>query len=129
MSSTIQSPAELYSLLERAGETEEYAEGDVVFAEGDPADSMYIVKSGSVSLEAGGRVLETIEAPGLFGTLSGFLANAFLAPRKPRKEEEEAAPQSDLKAKLAELNGLLDEQQQATETLRARLAEIEQLAG
>ncbi len=81
---------------------------------------------------AGGRfvgVVVMVIGVGLFGTLSGFLANAFLAPRKPRAEEDAAPTESDMKSKLAALHGLLDEQQRANETLRARLAEIEQLAG
>jgi ion transport protein len=79
----------------------------------------------------GGRLIGVVVmviGVGLFGTLSGFLANVFLAPRKPRDVDGEASAESDMKSRLADLHGLLDEQQRANETLRARLAEIEQLA-
>ena len=81
---------------------------------------------------SGGRIVGVfvmVIGVGLFGTLSGFLANLFLAPQKTSKAEASADGEPGLKAKLAELNGLLDDQQHANETLRARLAEIEQFAG
>ena len=43
------------ALLLRSGEPEEYAAGSVVFSEGDPADRMYVVQSGSVALSIGDR--------------------------------------------------------------------------
>ena len=60
----------------------------------------------------------------LFATFSGFLANTFLSARRA---EPPPAPDGDrdLHAALAEVERLLLEQQQATETLRARLAERE----
>jgi voltage-gated potassium channel len=54
----------------------------------------------------------------LFATFSGFLANAFLAPRK----KAEPAGGS---ATVAELRVLLDEQEQATARLRAKLEALE----
>jgi len=58
----------------------------------------------------------------LFATLSGFLAQAFLS----RKAQAEAPPASPAQEALQEVERLLAEQQRATETLRARLAELEQ---
>ena len=63
---------------------------------------------------------------GLVGTLSGYLANSFLAPRQ-REREERPAAEPGARARLAELGELLEEQSRANEALRARLAEIEQL--
>jgi len=65
---------------------------------------------------------------GLFGTLSGFLANMFLSPHKA-KEKEEALPAdaSNPKAKLAELQRMLEAQEQATAQLKAKLVEIDKL--
>ena len=64
---------------------------------------------------------------GLFGTLSGFLANAFLSPQK--KEEPAAATPdaNDPKAKLAELMRMIEAQEQSAADLKAKLGEIERL--
>ncbi len=58
------------ALLMRSGEPEEFAAGQTVFAEGDPGDRMYLVKSGSVSLAAHGSELESIGPGGLFGEMA-----------------------------------------------------------
>jgi CRP-like cAMP-binding protein len=50
--------AEYIALLQRAGEAGAFEAGDVVFAEGEPGECMYVVKSGAVSLQQGGRQLE-----------------------------------------------------------------------
>jgi voltage-gated potassium channel Kch len=69
-----------------------------------------------------------IAGVGLFGTLSGFLANTFLSPPK-RKEEEAVAPAdaNDPKAKIAELKRMIEAQEQAATDLRAKLEEIDKL--
>jgi voltage-gated potassium channel len=59
----------------------------------------------------------------LFATFSGFLANTFLTRKGPPPTPPADA---DLDATLRELERLLAEQQKATETLRARLTELEQ---
>ena len=63
---------------------------------------------------------------GLFGTLTGYLANAFLSPPK-RKEGKTAAGADHPKAKLAELKQLLNEQKQAQAALETKINEIEAL--
>jgi voltage-gated potassium channel len=71
---------------------------------------------------------------GLFGTLTGFLANAFLAPADQEEEVEvnasafngEAEP-SALSTKWGELQQLLAEQQEAHAALQTKVAELEQL--
>ena len=63
---------------------------------------------------------------GLFGTLTGYLANAFLAPPK-RKEEGTATDDDSPKAKFAELKRMLKEQKQAQSALEAKISEIEAL--
>jgi len=75
-----------------------------------------------------GRVIGVIVmllGVGLVGTLSGYLANSFLAPRKTA----EAAPggESGAHAQLVELRRLLGEQDSTNEALRQRLDEIERL--
>jgi CRP/FNR family transcriptional regulator, cyclic AMP receptor protein len=47
-----------------------YASGDVIFAAGDAGDKMYIVRTGSVELRAGGALLETVVPGGVFGELA-----------------------------------------------------------
>jgi voltage-gated potassium channel Kch len=73
-------------------------------------------------------VLVMTAGVGLFGTLSGFLANTFLTPPK-KKEEPPAAPAEagGPKAQLAELRRMLDVQEQAAADLRAKLDEIDKL--
>jgi len=54
-----------------------YAQGDVIFHEGEPSDSMYIVLSGSVDIESHGKFIETIEA----GRALGFASVLDQVPR------------------------------------------------
>jgi CRP-like cAMP-binding protein len=58
------------ALLLRSGEPAEFAAGAVIFSEGDPADRMYVVQTGSVSLSVGDRVVETVTSGGLFGEIA-----------------------------------------------------------
>ncbi len=62
----------------------------------------------------------------LIGVLASFLSNFFLAPKKKPVEEVALAP-SDPKAKLAQLQALLDEQEKANAALREKLSEMGQL--
>jgi voltage-gated potassium channel Kch len=74
-------------------------------------------------------VFVMIAGVGLFGTLSGFLANTFLSPPK-KKEEEPATPPADAndpKARLAEIRRMLEAQEQATADLKAKLDEMDSL--
>ena len=73
-------------------------------------------------------VLVMTAGVGLFGTLSGFLANTFLTP--PKKKEAPAATSADAndpKAQIAELRRMLMAQEQAAADLRAKLEEIDKL--
>jgi voltage-gated potassium channel len=66
---------------------------------------------------------------GLFGVLTGYLANSFLAPPKP-VEDNKADPgkeQPDAQAMLVEVKQLIAEQEKAQEELRAMLAELKQV--
>jgi CRP-like cAMP-binding protein len=60
----------LVVLLQRAGDAETFQAGETIFAEGDRADRMYMVKSGSVSLTKDGRVLEQAGPGAIFGELA-----------------------------------------------------------
>ena len=79
---------------------------------------------------------------GLFGTLSGFLANKLLTPpteagklrqpeaveaRKPRQRDTCGNPcgSNDPKARISELKRMLEAQEQAMADLRAKLQEFD----
>jgi voltage-gated potassium channel len=72
-------------------------------------------------------VFVMIAGVGLFGTLSGFLANTFLAPPKKKEAAEVPAEPSDPKARLAEIRRMLEVQEQTTADLKAKLDEIDKL--
>ena len=73
-------------------------------------------------------VLVMTAGVGLFGTLSGFLANTFLTPPKKKAEQVEApAGANNPKAQLAELKRMIMAQEQAAADLRAKLDEIDKL--
>jgi voltage-gated potassium channel Kch len=64
---------------------------------------------------------------GLFGTLSGFLANSFLAPPKPKEEETPATDADTPKARLAQLKRMIEAQEKATADLKVQLEEMDKL--
>lgn len=73
-------------------------------------------------------VLVMTAGVGLFGTLSGFLANTFLSPVK--KEEKPETPPAELtepKARIAEIQSLLEAQEQAISELKQKLEEVNKL--
>jgi CRP-like cAMP-binding protein len=47
-----------------------YAAGDPVFAQGDAAECLYVVRSGCVLMHDGERELETVSAGGIFGEMA-----------------------------------------------------------
>ena len=63
---------------------------------------------------------------GLFGTLTGYLSNFFLAPRKKKISPIDSEP-TDVMAKLTELKQLIEEQKRAQVDLESKIAEIEVL--
>ena len=44
--------------------------GQVLFAEGDPPDSMYVVKSGTLRIRSGGVIYEDVGAGGIVGEMA-----------------------------------------------------------
>jgi voltage-gated potassium channel len=72
----------------------------------------------------GGRVVGVFVLAvgvGLFGTFTGFLANAFLSPAKRAAAEEDGSP----RALIEEVRHELEEQESRSAALRARLEELE----
>jgi CRP/FNR family cyclic AMP-dependent transcriptional regulator len=58
------------ALLQRAGDTEAFKAGETIFAEGDRADRVYMVKTGTVSLSRDGQLLEHTGPGVVFGELA-----------------------------------------------------------
>jgi CRP/FNR family transcriptional regulator, cyclic AMP receptor protein len=60
-----------FGILAGAGApAREYKAGDVIFREGDPAEELFIVKSGSVEIRLGNRLLGTVSERGIFGEMA-----------------------------------------------------------
>jgi len=59
-----------YELLAHGREPRSVGTGELIFAAGDLGESLFVVRSGSVELRDGDRVVETVEAPGLFGEMA-----------------------------------------------------------
>src|SRR5688500_12407951 len=50
---------------------ERFEAGSLIFSEGDTdADRMYIVRSGTVDISIGGRLVEAVQANGMFGEMA-----------------------------------------------------------
>jgi voltage-gated potassium channel len=71
-------------------------------------------------------VLVLTAGVGLFGVLTGFLANFFLTPRRSRLQRR-GIEQLSPKGMLAAARRQLEEQERASSELRSRLEEIEKL--
>jgi CRP/FNR family transcriptional regulator, cyclic AMP receptor protein len=44
--------------------------GEVIFAEGDKGDKMYVICSGEVEIERGGKLVERLSSGGIFGEMA-----------------------------------------------------------
>jgi voltage-gated potassium channel Kch len=106
---------------------EEYAPGANITTAGDALWWGYVTATtvgygDYYPVTTGGRLAGLIMLTvgvGLFATFSGFLANAFLSPR--RRKPAETTPE------LSELKVLLDQQEETTRQLRAKLEQLEQV--
>jgi CRP/FNR family transcriptional regulator, cyclic AMP receptor protein len=63
--------------------------GEVIFKEGDPAEELFIVKSGSVEIHLGNRLLDTLPERSIFGEMA-------LIDRSPRSATAVAATETTL---------------------------------
>ncbi|HLY50749.1 MAG TPA: cyclic nucleotide-binding domain-containing protein [Solirubrobacteraceae bacterium] len=61
---------EYYELLVHGRAARNFSAGEVIFDQGEPGDSMYIVRGGTVALKDGDRMVEHVSAPGLFGEMA-----------------------------------------------------------
>jgi voltage-gated potassium channel Kch len=62
---------------------------------------------------------------GLFGTLSGFLANSFLSPPKRKQEDAPDPATATPAARLAVLRRMIEAQERSTAELKTQLDELE----
>jgi CRP/FNR family cyclic AMP-dependent transcriptional regulator len=60
----------LPNIFEKKNPPRIFKAGETIFAEGEPADFMYIVRAGKVDLVQGERLLETVGPDGFFGELA-----------------------------------------------------------
>jgi CRP-like cAMP-binding protein len=60
-----------FQMLAKAGHPSvHFSAGDVIFAEGDKGDVMYVIRSGEVTIEHQGHAMETLRAGGIFGEMA-----------------------------------------------------------
>ena len=62
---------------------------------------------------------------GLFGVLTGFLANIFLSPRKKKEDEKEAPTGASMQ--IEEFRKLLEEQEKTNAELKAKFEALQRL--
>jgi CRP/FNR family transcriptional regulator, cyclic AMP receptor protein len=52
-----------FQLLANAGfPPDKFQPGEVIFSEGDKGDKMYVIRSGEIEVERGGKIVETLSA-------------------------------------------------------------------
>jgi CRP/FNR family cyclic AMP-dependent transcriptional regulator len=68
--STAESNAEYYDLLAHGRMPVSIPAGEIIFQKGDPGEGMYLLREGSIDLNDGDRLLDTVEAPNLFGEMA-----------------------------------------------------------
>lgn len=79
------------TLLANSGEAEEFPAGATIFNEGEDGEQLYIVRSGSVALQAHGQELETVGEGAIFGEMA-------LIDREPRSATAVAKSDCELVA-------------------------------
>lgn len=47
-----------------------YKPGEIIFSAGDKGDKMYVIRTGEVEIERGGKIVETLSAGGIFGEMA-----------------------------------------------------------
>ena len=77
------------NIFKNAEASERFAAGELIFSAGDPGDSFYVVRDGTVTLSSGGRKLEDVGPGGIFGELG-------VLERAPRSATATAATDCDL---------------------------------
>ena len=64
-------PAVDFGILAGAGApVRSFKAGEIIFRQGDPAEELYIVKSGKVEIRLGNRLLDTLPELSIFGEMA-----------------------------------------------------------
>ena len=69
MSSTAED-VRYYDLLVTGRPARSLARGEILFHKGDPGESMFVVREGTITLRDGDRDVSSVEAPGLLGEMA-----------------------------------------------------------
>lgn len=65
-----EAPIDFRILAGAGAPVREFAAGEVIFREGDPAGEFFVVQSGEVEIRHGNRHLETLPQYGIFGEMA-----------------------------------------------------------
>lgn len=91
------------TLSETSGETLEYSNGDLVFAEGSPGDYLYVVAEGGVAVRKHGEVVDTVIAEFGPGDMFGEMA---LVDARPHSAQATAV--GDTRVQVYDRESFLD---------------------
>ncbi len=81
-----------FQLLANAGfPPMRFQPGDAIFEEGSKGDTMFVIRSGEVVIERGGKVMETVPPGGIFGEMA-LIDGAPRSATARAKTECEVAP-------------------------------------
>jgi CRP/FNR family cyclic AMP-dependent transcriptional regulator len=81
-----------FQLLANAGfPPRRFQPGDTIFEEGAKGDTMFVIRSGEVTIERGGKVMETVPPGGIFGEMA-LIDGAPRSATARAKTECEVAP-------------------------------------
>lgn len=84
-------PRSYFELFRKDENRVTWPAGKVIFEEGQPGTEMYVVNAGTIDMVAAGKVLETIEAGGIFGEMA-------LVDNEPRSATATAKTECELVA-------------------------------
>ncbi len=59
-----------FQVVTRHNPSHTVPEGEIIFEKGDPADEMFVVKSGEIEIRLGDRLLERVTSGGIFGEMA-----------------------------------------------------------
>ena len=63
-------PIDFSILASASAPVRSFKAGDVIFREGDPAEELFVIKSGKVGIHLGNRLLDTLPELSIFGEMA-----------------------------------------------------------
>jgi CRP/FNR family transcriptional regulator, cyclic AMP receptor protein len=63
-------PVDFSLLVGSSIPTRSFKAGETIFAEGDPANELYVIQTGRVTIQSGNRLLDTLEDRAIFGEMA-----------------------------------------------------------